>query len=319
MEKTDLPNKLATRLKRLYKLQIHCPLLIKSFLHLTTFLLEAISLLSNLFTFVTESQISCIKLWMEDLDLQQGWQLRSKWRRSRGRCAKDRWQWPKWQWRRGKRKVRMVEDVKWLSRGRRGHRGHNLARSKARARLRDYNGNAVRRNLRLWYRSRSIIRIFAFQALIPWWGDMDRWFGELLRCGNLATSFTFCWLLLLLLTFLKAFLWDDRWGLLSFGDRLCIEPLAAFLLVSTLLAATILGSSFLHNTIWLANAFVALAKRWGLIWVKGIKRKMYPWDLDYPYCRWCLFRGTTLIHLFVIVIVRCLWGKCQDVGQQFRF
>ena len=268
LEETDLPNKLTTRLKQLYKLQIHCPLLIESFLHLTTFLLEAISLLLNLFVFAMESRISCVKLWMEDLDFQRGQWFGSKWRRSRGRCAKDRWRLPKWQWWRRKRKVGMVKDIEWLSRGRRWCRGHNLARSKVRARSRDYNRNAVRRKLRLRYRSRSIIRIFAFQALIPWWGDMDRWFGELLRCGNLATSFTFCWLLLLLLTFLKAFLWDDRWGLLSFGDRLCIEPLAAFLLVSTLLAATILGSSFLHNTIWLANAFVALANRWGLIQVR---------------------------------------------------
>ena len=49
MGKTDLPNKLTTRLKQLYKLQICCPLPIESFLHLMTFLLEAISLLSNLF------------------------------------------------------------------------------------------------------------------------------------------------------------------------------------------------------------------------------------------------------------------------------
>ena len=62
MEETDLPNKLTTRLKQLYKLQIRCPLLIESFLHLTMFLLEAISLLSNLFTFAMESRISCIKL-----------------------------------------------------------------------------------------------------------------------------------------------------------------------------------------------------------------------------------------------------------------
>ena len=268
MEKTDLPNKLVTRLKRLYKLQICCPLPIESFLHLTTFLLEVISLLSNLFMFMTESRIGCVKLWMEDLDFQRGQRLRSKWRRSRGRCAKDRWQWPKWRWQRGKRKVRMVEDIEWLSRGRRGHRGYNLARSKARARLRDYNGNAVRRKLRLQYRSRSIVRSFAFQASIPRWGDVDRWFSELLRHGTLATSLTFCQLLLLLLTFLKAFLWDDRWGLLSFGHSLGIEPLAAFLLVSTLSTATILGSSFLHHTIRSANAFVALANRWGLIQVR---------------------------------------------------
>ena len=207
MEKINLPNKLATRLKQLYKLQIHCPLPIESFLHLTMFLLEAISLLSNLFTFATESRIGCIKLWMEDLDFQRGRQLRSKWRRSRGRCAKDRWWWPKWRWWRGKRKVRMVEDIEWLSRGRTGHRGYNLARSKARARSRDYNRNAVRRKLRL-----SIVRSFAFQTSIPWWGDVDRWFSELLWCGTLVTSLMFCQLLLLLLTFLKAFLWDDGWG-----------------------------------------------------------------------------------------------------------
>ena len=268
MEETDLPNKLTTRLKQLYKLQIRCPLLIESFLHLTMFLLEAISLLLNLFTFTTESRISCIKLWMEDLDFQWGRWLGSKWRRSRGRCAKDRWRRPKWWWWRRKRKVGMVEDIEWLSRGRRWHRGHNLARSKARARSRDYNGNMVRRKLRLRYRSGSIIRSFAFQASIPWWGDMDRWFSELLRRGTLVTSLTFCQLLLLLLTFLKAFLWDDRWGLLSFGNCLCVEPLAAFLLVSTLLTATTLDGSFLHYTIRSADAFVALAKWWGLIWVR---------------------------------------------------
>ena len=71
------------RLKQLYKLQIHCPLPIESFLHLMTFLLEAISLLSNLFTFTMESWISCVKLWMEDLDFQRGRRLRSKWRQSR--------------------------------------------------------------------------------------------------------------------------------------------------------------------------------------------------------------------------------------------
>ena len=264
MEKTDLPNKLATRLKRLYKLQIRCPLPIESFLHLTTFLLEVISLLLNLFMFTMDSRIGCVKLWMEDLDFQRGRRLRSKWRWSRGRCAKDRWRRPKWWWRRGKRKVWMVKDVKWLSRGRRGHRGYNLARSKARVRSRDYNGNMVRRKLRLQYGSRSIIRSFAFQASIPQWGDVDRLFSKLLRHGTLATSLTFCQLLLLLLTFLKAFLWDDRWGLLSFGHSLGIEPLAAFLL----LTATILGSSFLHHTIWSANAFVALANRWGLIQVR---------------------------------------------------
>ena len=212
MEKTDLPNKLATRLKRLYKLQIRCPLPIESFLHLTTFLLEAILLLSNLFMFAMESRISCVKLWMEDLDFQRGQLLGSKWRRSRGRCAKDRWRRPKWQWWRGKRKVRMVEDVKWLSRGRRGCRGYNLVRLKARARSRDYNGNMVRRKLRLRYGSGNVVRSFAFQALIPRSGDVDRWFSELLRRGTLAMSLTFCQLLLLLLTFLKAFLWDDGWG-----------------------------------------------------------------------------------------------------------
>ena len=163
------------------------------------------------------------------------------------------------------KKEEMVKDIEWLSRGRRWCRGHNMARLKARARLRDYNGNAVRRKLRLRYRSWSIIRSFAFQASIPWWGDMDRWFSKLLWCGTLATSLMFCRLLLLLLTFLKAFLWDDGGGLFSFGDCLCIEPLAAFLMVSTLLTMTILDGSFLHHTIWLADAFVTLAKQWGLI------------------------------------------------------
>ena len=37
----------------------------------------------------------------------------------------------------------MVEDIEYLSRGRRWRRGHNLARS------RDYNRNTVRRKLRL--------------------------------------------------------------------------------------------------------------------------------------------------------------------------
>ena len=268
MEETDLPNKLTTRLKQLYKLQIHCPLLIESFLHLTTFLLEAISLLLNLFVFAMESRISCVKLWMEDLDFQRGQWFGSKWRRSRGRCAKDRWRPPKWQWWRRKRKVGMVKDIEWLSRGRRWCRGHNLARSKARARSRDYTRNAVRRKLRLRYRSRSIIRSFAFQALIPQWGDMDRWFSELLWCGTLVMRLTFCRLLLLLLNFLKAFLWDDGGGLFSFGDHLCIEPLAAFLMVSTISTTTILNSSFLCHTIQLADAFVTLAKWWSLIQVR---------------------------------------------------
>ena len=211
------------RLKWLYKLQICHPLPIKSFLHLTMFLLEAISLLLDLFMFMTKSRISCIKLWMEDLDFQQGQQLGSKWRWSRGRCAKDQWRQPKWQWQRRKRKVRMVKDIKWLSGGRRWHRGYDLARLKARAGLRDYNGNVVRREMRLQYGSWSNVRSLAFQASIPRRGDVDRWFSELLRHGTLATILMFCQLLLLLLTFLKAFLWDDGWGLFSFGDHLCID------------------------------------------------------------------------------------------------
>ena len=243
MEETDLPNKLTMRLKWLYKVQICCPLPIESFLHLMIFLLEAILLLLDLFTFTTESQISCIKLWMEDLDFQWGRRLGSKWRWSRGRCAKDWWRQPKWRWWRRKRKVGMVEDIEWLSRGRRWCRGHNLVRSKARANSRDYNGNAVRRKMRLRYGNWSIVRSFAFQASIPRWGNVDRRFSELLQCGTLVTSLMFCWLVLLLLTFLKAFLWDDGWGLFSFGDCLCV----------TLLTTTILTSSFLHHTIWLAS------------------------------------------------------------------
>ena len=228
------------RLKWLYKLQIRRPLPIESSLHLMMFLLEAISLLSDLFTFATESWISCVKLWMEDLDFQWGQRLGSKWRRSRGRCAKDRWSRPKWWWWRRKRKVGMVEDIEWLSRGRRWCRGYDLVRSKARVGSRDYNGNMVRREMRLRYGSWNIVRSLAFQALIPQWGDMDRRFSDLLRHGTLAMSLMFHWLLLLLLTFL-------------------------FFKVSTLPTMTILDGSFLHHTIWSADAFVTLAKWWGLI------------------------------------------------------
>ena len=102
-----------------------------------------------------------------------------------------------------------------------------------------------------------------FKTLIPQWGDMDRWFSDLLQCGTLMTSLAFHQLLLLLLAFLffKAFLRDGRWGLFSFGNHLCIKPLTTLLLVSTLLTMTIFDGSFLYHTIPSANAFVALTRQ----------------------------------------------------------